>query len=195
MKPTPLFLLSALTLAAASCNSITGESTTVAKTQQGVPGGEVVETTKVTATVTGIDSAKRKITLVTPDGKKSTVKAGPEVVNFDQIKIGDQFKATLTEDIVIRMAKPGEKSKDEAAAMVGIAPVGAKPGMMMADTVQVTATVSAINLKKHKATLQFPDGSTKQFAVRNDVDLSQRKVGEKVVIRSTETFVVLLEKP
>jgi hypothetical protein len=32
-------------------------------------------------------------------------------------------------------------------------------------------------------------------AVRPDVDLSTRKVGEKVVIRSTESVAVRVEKP
>ena len=65
----------------------------------------------------------------------------------------------------------------------------------MANTVQVTAKVKAIDLKHHKATLQFPDGTTKTFAVRKDVDLTQRQVGEKVFIRSTETLAISVEKP
>jgi len=188
-------LLPFATLAAISCTSITPETRTAASVKQGVPGGEVVQTHKITATVTGIDNAKRKVTLVTRDGKKFTVTAGPGVANFKQIRIGDQLTATLTEQIVIRMAKPGEKTVDGSAAMVGLAPVGAKPGAMAAETAQVTATVSAIDLKHHKATLRFADGSTKTVAVRQDVDLTKRKIGEKVVIRSTEMFAILLEKP
>ena len=183
------------TLAIVSCSSITPETSSAAKIKQGVPGGEVVLTSKVRATVTGIDTAKRKVALVTPDGKKLTVKAGPEVVNFDQIRIGDQLKATLTEEIVVRMAKPGEQNKDGSATLVGLAPVGAKPGVLAAETVQTTATVTAIDLKKHKATLRFADGSSKTVAVRQDVDLTQREIGEKVVIRKTEVFAILLEKP
>jgi hypothetical protein len=65
----------------------------------------------------------------------------------------------------------------------------------VADTVQVTATVTAIDLKAHKATLQFTDGTTRTIAVRKDVDLTQRKVGEQVVIRSTEALAISVEKP
>jgi hypothetical protein len=61
--------------------------------------------------------------------------------------------------------------------------------------VQVTAKVTAIDLKHHKATLQLPDGTSKTFAVRPDVDLTQRKVGEEVVIRFTEALAISVEKP
>jgi hypothetical protein len=76
-----------------------------------------------------------------------------------------------------------------------LAPKGAKPGGVMAETVQVTATVKAIDLAARKATLQFPDGTTKVLPVRQDVNLSARRVGEKVVIRSTETLAITVEKP
>ncbi|MDE0836975.1 MAG: hypothetical protein OSA84_11560 [Akkermansiaceae bacterium] len=59
----------------------------------------------------------------------------------------------------------------------------------------IRATVTAIDIKKHKATLQFPGGSTKKIKVRKDVDFSQRSVAEKVVIRSTERFAVKIVKP
>lgn len=65
----------------------------------------------------------------------------------------------------------------------------------MASTVQVTAKVTAINLKHRKATFQFPDGSTRTVAVRKDVDLSKRQVGEEVVIRTTETLAIFVQKP
>jgi hypothetical protein len=65
----------------------------------------------------------------------------------------------------------------------------------MASTVQVAAKVTAIDLKHHKATLQLPDGSSKSFDVRPDVDLTQRKVGEEVVIRFTEALALSVEKP
>jgi hypothetical protein len=67
--------------------------------------------------------------------------------------------------------------------------------MMTSETYQVTATVIAIDHKKRKATLRFPDGTSKKFDVRNDVDLGRHKVGDRVVIRTTETFAMKMEKP
>jgi hypothetical protein len=189
-------LLSAGVLALTSCSSTPADQkTTGAAYQEGVPGGVVVETTKETATVTAIDTASRKVTLVTPAGKKDTVTCGPEVINFDQIHVGDQVKITLTEQLAVYMATAGAPPSDGGAAVVVLAPKGAKPGGLVAHTVQVTAKVTAIDLKHHKATLQFPDGTTKTFAVRKDVDLTKRQIGEEVVLRTTEALAISVEKP
>jgi hypothetical protein len=195
VKFTVLTLLPAGLLALTSCSSTPeGQGTTVVAAEKGVPGGVMVETYQLNATVTGIDAATRKVTFVTPDGKKTTVKAGPDVVNFDQIHVGDQLKFTVSEELVVYLAS-GAPPADGAAGLVALAPKGAKPGVLMANTVQVTAKVTAIDLKHHKATLQLPDGTAKTVAVRPDVDLTQRKVGEEVVIRITEAFAILVEKP
>ncbi len=189
-------LLPAVMLALTSCSSThKTEKSTTAVYQQGVPGGIIVETYKKTATVTAIDAASRKVTLVTPDGRKETFKAGPEVINFDQIRIGDQVKATVTEQLAVYMAKDNPPASEGAAALVALAPKGAKPGGLMANTVQVIAKVTAIDLKHHKATLSFADGTTKTVAVRKDVDLTQRQIGEEVVIRCTEAMAIAVEKP
>ena len=155
MKPPVYPILTAAIMAAVSCTTVTTETDTQTKIKQGVPGGEFVETTRLEATVTAIDTAKRKVTLVTRKGEKFTVNPGPEVENFDQIRIGDQLRVAFTEEITVRMAKPGEKPKDSGEAEFEFAPRGSKPGVMTSETYQVVATVTAIDQKKRKATLQF----------------------------------------
>jgi hypothetical protein len=187
-------LSAALTLT--SCSSTPkGEATTTAAYQEGVPGGVVVNTFKTTATVTGIDTANRKVTLVSPDGKKTVYTAGPEVINFDQIRVGDQLKVTVAEQLVVFLAEKGAPPPTGTADLVALAPKGAKPGGLMVSTTQITAKVKAIDLKNHKATLEFPDGKSQTFPVRKDVDLTQRKVGEEVVIRTTDALAISVEKP
>lgn len=170
------------------------EGTSSATLEKGVPGGIVVETYKLIANVTAIDSETRTVTLLTSDGKKTNVICGPEVINFDQIRVGDQLKVTVTEEVAVQMATE-PTPLTAGGARVSLAPKGAKPGGVMAAVVQVTATVTAIDLKQHKATLSFPDGSTRTVAVRPDVDLTQRKVGEKVVIRTAQSIAISVEKP
>jgi len=179
-----------------SCSSAPkGETVTVAAVQKGVPGGIIIETFNTSATVTGIDAGTRKVTLVTPEGKQTTYKAGPEVINFDQIRIGDQVKATAARELVVFLGQAGSASGDGRAAAIALAPKGDKPGIFISDTVQVTAKVSAIDLKRQKATLGFPDGKSKTFQVRSDVDLTKVKLGEEVVIRATEALAILVERP
>lgn len=174
---------------------LTGQAAGAAVVTEGVPGGSVVQTYELEATVAAIDKVARKITLVDAAGIKTTVKAGPEVVNFDQIRVGDKLRITAAKELVVSVAGEGETSNDGGAQVVAIAPKGAKPGGLMVATTRVTATVTAIDAEQHQATLQFEDGSTRTVAVRPDVDLSQRKVGDKVVIRTTDALAIRVVKP
>jgi hypothetical protein len=175
---------------------MTGETTSAALTEKGVPGGAVVQTYELTAAVAAIDKEKRKVTLVDQSGIKSTVKCGPEVINFDQIQVGDQVKVTATERLVVFVAKKGEAPPSATGAeMVALAPKGAKPGGMMAETTQISAKITALDPEQHKATLQFEDGSTTTVPVRQDVDLSKVKVDDDVVLRITESLAMKVVKP
>jgi hypothetical protein len=160
----------------------------------GVPGGVVVQTVQWTAKVAAIDTAARKVTLVSSDGIKKVVKAGPEVINFDQIHVGDRVKVTAAEELVVQMALPNESTDNKDTSLVALTPKGAKPGGVVTETRQVTATIKEIDLTNRTATLQFDDGSTRTFPARSDVDLKQRKVGEKVTFRVTEMVAITVEK-
>jgi hypothetical protein len=173
----------------------TGEVGAAAGIVEGVPGGTMVATYELTASVAAIDKASRKVTLVDAAGIKKTVKAGPEVINFDQIHVGDQLKITATEQLVVFVAGAGETPDDGGAQLVALAPKGAKPGAMMAETTRLTAKVIDIDAEHHKATLQFEDGSRRTVPVREDVDLSKQKVGDSVVIRITEALAIQVAKP
>ncbi len=181
-------------MGAAETASSTGQGSTSVSVRSGVPGGMAVSTYQQTAKVIGIDRAARKITLLSPDGTKTTVKAGPEVANFDQIEVGDRVVATVTEQLVVFVRDSNEPPQQGQSTTIATAPLGAKPGAVVADTVEMTAKVTAIDLEHHTATVQFPDGQLKTFRVRDDVDLTKRSVGEEVVIRSTESVALRVEK-
>ncbi len=179
-----------------SCSS-TPEGTATEKsiTEPGVPGGVFVKTYETTATVSALDVATRKVTLTSEGGTKNTFTAPTEMVNFDQLRVGDRIKAIVTGRAVVFMASDAAPQVEGAATLVALTPEGSKPGVLAADTVQVKATVTDINLKKHKATLLFPEGNSETFEVRKDVDLTQRKVGEQVVIRVTQAVLIGVQKP
>jgi hypothetical protein len=175
--------------------TLSGDSAGAVAIEEGVAGGVMVQTIEVTAAVIMIDKANRKVTLLSPDGFKTTVKAGPDVINFDQIRVGDQLKVTATEELVVRLAAPGESVQDRADAVVALAPIGAKPGGLAAETVQIIGTITAMDSAQRTATLKFEDGASKTFPVRDDVDLAQRKIGDKVVFQITEMIAIDIEQP
>ena len=194
-----LALLFAVLFMIAACATTTppppAQVNTATAVQEGVPGGVTVNSIEVTAKVTAIDTKNRKMTLLLPEGDKETVMVPPEAVNFDQISVGDLVKATLIEEVVVYLDEEGASIPDGYAAGVAIAPKGAQPGGVVAGTVKVTATVTAIDQSNRTATVRFNDGSVETFPVRDDIDLSQRKVGEKVVFMVTEMVALSVEKP
>jgi hypothetical protein len=72
---------------------------------------------------------------------------------------------------------------------------GEQSGILKAETVEKTATITAINLNRGEATLQFADGTTREITVRRDVNLFGLKVGDEVVTRTRWAAVLNLEKP
>jgi hypothetical protein len=196
MRKITLFLAGALLAPAAfvvfsGCSTTPGaEEVTTIETPE---GAIIVETFSTTATVTALDAATRKVTLAFPNGKKTVYKAGPEVVNFQQIQVGDQVKATITEEAAIFIGQ-GEPPNEMAAAGVALAPVGYKPGGVFVDTAKVTAKVTAVDAKHHKVTLQFADGSTKKVAVGKKVNLSAVPVGTDVTVQVSEGLAISVTK-
>lgn len=202
MKHTIHFtFLTATALALAACSSTSstpppfGETTRSTTFQKGVPGGTIVETTRLTATVTAIDATNRTVTLANADGEHKTLRCGPEVINFDQIHVGDRVNAIVTSELTLTVADSGGLPWDASVALVALAPKRAKPGGGMIETQEYTATIAAINRRRREATLRLPDDTTRTFTVRNDVDLSQRKVGEKVAVRVSVAVAIAVEKP
>jgi hypothetical protein len=194
-----LALIFAVLFMLAACATTTppppAQVNTATVVQEGVPGGVIVNSIEVTAKVTAIDTKNRKVTLLLPEGDKETVRVPPEAVNFDQISVGDVVKATLTEEVVVYLDEEGASVPDAYAAGVALAPKGAQPGGVVAEAVKVTATVTAIDQVNRTATVRFNDGIVKTLPVRDDIDLSQRKVGEKVVFMVTEVVALSVEKP
>src|SRR5688572_18317741 len=85
-------------LTVSSCSSTRpaetlGETTRTTSYQEGVPGGVIVETTRLQATVVAIDATNRAVTVAVPDGRQKIIGCGPEVANFNQIRVGDRVKA------------------------------------------------------------------------------------------------------
>jgi Cu/Ag efflux protein CusF len=157
-------------------------------------GAEVIETIQVTATVAGINYDTRQVVLLGPGGREFTYKVDKSAINFDQIKVRDLVKATITEKLAVYLSKDKAPPSAGAAAMVALAPKGAMPGGVVASTSEVTATVKSVDAKTRKVTLQFVDGSTDTVTVGKAVDLSKVSTGDTVTARLTESIAIAMEK-
>ena len=116
-----------------------------------------VETIKLTATITAIDKATRDVTLKGPQGNELTVTAGPEVKNFDQLKVGDKVDLNYVEALTLELKKGGGLvvQRTEKAGMAGAKP-GEKPAGAVGRQVTVVADVVAVDPAKQVVTLKGP---------------------------------------
>ncbi len=192
MKFAALTLLSAALLTLSSCSSIPGQaSSAVTKTGTSTT---FVDTYKATATVTAIDAATRHVKLTLTDGRRITVKCGPEVVNFSQIRIHDRVIVTLTAELAVFLDK-GKAPGDAGAAAIVYAPVGGKPGKAFAGVVQATVRIAAIDAKTRVVTYKTKGGASRTIKAGEHIDFAKVKVGDTVTVRQTESVAVSVEKP
>lgn len=177
--------------------------TSCAKTPKGTGEAEVfetpdgaarIETYQITATVTAVDAAKHRMTLQTPDGAKMNVKATKDV-NLDPIKVGDRVTATVGEELAVFLRKSSAPPSAGEASAVALATAGADRAMFMADTMEVTARVTKVDMKHRKVTLQFADGKTNTMRVGKAVNLAEVQVGDAVTVRVSESLAVNVQKP
>ena len=154
-------------------------------------GGLVV----VTATVKAIDKNNRVVTLQSPDGKIAKVTCGPEVRNFAQIRVGDEVKTTLMETVELFVTGKGEPAA-ERVTEVGRAPLGSRPGFAAIDTVEVRASVVAIDYQTREVTLKGPEGKVIKVTAGPEVErLNEVKTGDSVVARLTRAVSIEVSKP
>ena len=161
-----------------------------------LPNKVIVETITTGANITAIDKANRTFTLRDNDGKTRTLKAGPEMVNFDQMKVGDQVKATYTQEMAFNVRKAGMPPEADEGSAVVKAPKGDKPGVILAESKTITGVVTAINHKTRMVTLKGPKGNELTFPVKKSVKgFENIKKGDDVVISYTEALALSVVTP
>ena len=83
----------------------------------------------------------------------------------------------------------------EETAAIGLAPEGSKPGVVMVDTVAITAEITAIDSHSRQVTIELPGGSSKTVKVGKHIDLTQISLGDAVFIQITEAVAIEVVKP
>lgn len=157
----------------------------------GVAGGSWEESLTLSGKITAIDLPKQRVQLALPGGEMVMYTAEQGVRNLDQLRVGDTVSATATQRLVIFVDQQSGTPSAVYAAAIARAPKGAMPGSIAAESYELVATVTAIDAASRKATLEFPEGVTRVVTVRPDVDLSRYSVGNRVVIRATNTLKVI----
>ncbi len=110
---------------------------------------------EVEARITAIDKAERKISLCCPNGV-TTIEAGPEVHNFDNMHVGDKVRASYYEAIAAEIKKDGDSAQKQPAevALLYRAPDGSRPAGAAGRAVTATVKVESIDVKANTLTVR-----------------------------------------
>jgi len=163
----------------------------VAATAPGKAG--VAQTVKIAATVTAIDKTTRDVTLKGPQGNEVVVTAGPDVKNFDQMKVGDQVNAQYVEAVTLELKKGGgmavARTDKEGAAG---AKAGQKPAGAVGRQVTIVADVVDLNPAKQSITLRGPQ-RTVELVVADPAQFKLVAKGDQVEARYTQALAIAVE--
>ena len=158
------------------------------------PVALAIDTVTATDTVKAVDYKTRTVTLESPNGATETYHALPNMVNFDQIHIGDKVRATVTDALAVSVRKAGTPPNVGDTVAVALAPKGARPGMFVANTLEATSKIVDVNRATHTITLAELAGGPKTVKLGPDVNVSELKKGDDVVVRYTDALALYVEK-
>lgn len=155
-------------------------------------GAERSITLEVNATVVNVVEDTRTVVLTNDDtGATEFIVAGPEVVNFDQIEVGDSVRAAYTVGIAARMALPGEV--DTIAELDAAAAEGEKPGALVATAITIVLEFVSFDPATSVAQVKTADGVEEAIEVATDAGrefASSLTAGDKVALTFTEGAAV-----
>ncbi|HEV7476933.1 MAG TPA: hypothetical protein VGO02_04255 [Burkholderiales bacterium] len=188
-------VLSAALIAAASVPAFAQKPDAAgAMASKTAPGkGTITNMARITASVEAIDTAARSVTLKGPRGNVVTLAVGPEVKNFDQVKVGDFVVVRYAEALTLELKKGGkelrQRSEREGSAA---AQPGGRPGAAAGRQITVIADVTAVDRKKQIVTLRGPS-RTVDLKLRDPEQIKLVKVGDQVEATYQEAVAVSVE--
>jgi hypothetical protein len=195
MKRTIVILGTAL-IGAATAPAVAQQKPEVKSVEMtsSAPGtGTITNAVSISASVEAIDKAQRTVTLKGPKGNVKTVTAGPDVRNFDQIKVGDMVVVRYLESLTLTLKKDGKEllSKSEATDAAR-SKAGEKPAGIAGRQIEVTANVIAVDAASQTVMLKGPQ-RTVDLRIADPKQFKLVKVGDQVQATYTEALALSVE--
>jgi len=155
------------------------------------PGTGVAErVAQIIASVEAVDSAKRTVTLKGPAGDIVTLPVGPEVQNFDQIRVGDLVVVRYLEALTLELEKRGTAKRERTERDVSErASPGERPAAIEAHEVHVVADVIAVEPLTQTVRLRGPTRVV-DLRVHDPEQFKLVAVGDQVEAPYTEAVAI-----
>jgi hypothetical protein len=195
-KSLNTIVLGGLLLTAGSFSTIAAETAAPAA-PTAPPSREKTVLVTVSASVEAIDHATREVTLKGPLGNEVTFIVDPQVKRLKEVKVGDFVQADYFISVAAELRAPTpEEEKDPIVVLETGAksPDGTTPAAGGLRRFKVVTTVEGVDLSTETITIKGPRGKFATIHVPKSPNLSQVKLGEKIIVTYTEALAISLEK-
>ena len=158
------------------------------------PSGKLENVVEARATVTAIDLSRREMTLKDAKGRAFIVEVSEQVKSLDQIRVGDEVVVSYTEALAwqVKPASHGTPGVSEDTSIAAAKP-GDKAGGSVGRTINLTATITGIDLTNETVTLTGPGGVSRTIKARDPSNLKKVHVGDLVDITYTEALAASVQ--
>lgn len=144
------------------------------------------------ALIETVDPANRIIVINGPGGP-AAILCGPEVRNFDQIHAGEKVKMTYKSAFAASISKSKAKPTETYDAGSVTAPLGAKPGAAVGQTITTTVQIESVDTSFDTVSFKRPDGFVRTIAVESPEGkkfMRTLKKGDMVDVAYTEALAI-----
>lgn len=158
-----------------------------------------VHTGTMTGKVTAVHNTRRMVQVETDSGKAMSLLVGPEVKNFNNVKVGDRVTTRYTEALAMALAEvPGNtddlgsirtKVETQAAAQAQ----GNKPGVGVAEQTTMIANVFDVDRQRGTVTLRGTNGTPVEIRVTDPQALREIDKNDKVLMSYVEAAAVSIQ--
>jgi hypothetical protein len=163
---------------------------TGAQSQTPAPQTTMSATATLTAKIIAIDQENRIITLQDAQGNAQSIKVGPGVKRFDELKVGETVVFTYLESVATSIVKPGTAMPMASSSPTMTRFTGEKPGGQISQTVTTTVTIKSIDMATPAITVVTQQGKAVSLLVNDKNNLVGLKVGDVVQLTYTQTLTI-----
>jgi hypothetical protein len=148
-----------------------------------------------TVKVVSIDHQTRHLTVMNTEGEHFTLKAPPEVRNFDQLKVGSTIQTRYTFSTEYVVSKPNSPLPANAqTVLTASAAKGDIPNGAVVNHITITGAVVGVDKAKHTMKLVNPKGGEVYNIQVQKPDgiraLEQVKVGDTITAYVSESLLI-----
>jgi hypothetical protein len=184
----------ALSILLAGAPALVVASHAVAASEDPLAGVGSLRKVTVTATVVSVDPATRHV-VVDHAGQHFTLKAPPEMRNFDQLQPGQKITATYAVQTAFALSPPnGQLPPDTETTIAARAAKGELPAAVVTNHIVVTGAILGIDTTHNMLKVVSPQGgevyNVEVRTVAGRAALPKLKVGDKITAYITEGMLL-----